>query len=74
MSEEIIPGFDELLETRRAEKAEAIRFARLGMGVHDSELVYADEAGRIGTSPEWKQQDPFCGEWGMFIPKKEANA
>ena len=60
MSEEIILDFDELLETRRAEKAEAIRFAKLGMGIHDSELVYAEdfEALMIRVAgPNWQAVD-----------------
>lgn len=52
-----IAGFDELLEQRRAEKKEALRFARAGLGVHDSELVYAD--------------DPRLAEWAKRMPGYE---
>jgi len=38
-----IPDFDEIIEHRRYEKAEALRLARAGVFVHESELVYADD-------------------------------
>ena len=48
-----LPEFDEMLEQRRAEKAEALRFARAGLGVHDSEMVSAD--------------DPRLAEWAKVL-------
>lgn len=56
--ESIVPGFDDLLEKRRAEKAEALRFTRAGLGVHDSELVYADDVDAAMTriaGPNWRE-------------------
>lgn len=56
--ESIVPGFDDLLEKRRAEKAEALRFTRAGLGVHDSELIYVDDVDAAMTriaGPNWRE-------------------
>jgi hypothetical protein len=61
--------FDGIIERRRAEKAEAVRFAKAGLGVHDSELVYADEVDKIITPNTSCPRDPFCQEWGLGLPE-----
>jgi hypothetical protein len=40
-----LPGFEDLLERHRAEKAEAVRFAKKGLFVHDGTMLYADDVG-----------------------------
>ena len=51
-----IPDFSAISEQRHAEKAEALRFAKAGLGVHDSELVYADDPRLL----EWAKRIPEC--------------
>jgi hypothetical protein len=57
MSRLELPEFDEMLEQRRAEKAESIRFAQAGLGVHDGEMVSAD--------------DPRLAEWAKALREQE---
>ncbi len=42
-----IPEFETMLEQRRAEKAETIRFAKHGLFIHDGALVRADQVDAI---------------------------
>jgi len=68
-----IPEWDELLDRRRAERAEALRFARAGLWVHDGEMVCAEDAGQIGqVQPHPEPVDEHLEYCGKFFSRKVA--